>query len=98
LLLSVNNIRIIDSFNFLPMSLSAMPKAFGIEDACKGFFPHLFNIKENQTYKGNFPDAFTYSPATMKPSEYDKFMSWYNAQTGKVLFLFIKHTCLIMFF
>jgi len=69
------------------MPLAAMPKAFGIEDLCKGFFPHLFNMRENQSYKGPFPEAFSYSPSTMKPAEYDKFMMWFRNQHEKVIFL-----------
>jgi len=89
MILSINNIRIIDSFNFIPMPLASMPKAFGIEGSSKGFFPHLFNLRENQSYKGPFPDAFCYSPSTMKPNEYDKFMKWYNGQQEKVNLLYI---------
>lgn len=84
MLISVNSIRIIDSFNFIPMSLSAMPKAFGIEDTCKGFFPHLFNTLENEKYIGEWPDAFYYTPATMKSTDYETFMKWYFQQTTKV--------------
>ena len=35
------NIRIIDSLNFLPMPLANLPKAFGLKELKKGFFPHL---------------------------------------------------------
>ena len=35
--------RIVDSFNFLPMALKKIPKTFGMEDIKKGDFPHLFN-------------------------------------------------------
>ena len=39
-------IKLLDSLNFLPMGLAAFPKALGF-DAAKGYFPHLFNKKEN---------------------------------------------------
>ena len=39
-------IKLLDSLNFLPMSLAAFPKALGF-DAAKGYFPHLYNKKEN---------------------------------------------------
>ena len=42
------HIRVIDSLNFLPMKLSALPKAFGINELKKGWFPHHFNTQENQ--------------------------------------------------
>lgn len=39
-------VRLLDSLNYLPMPLSAIPKAMGF-DAAKGYFPHLFNRREN---------------------------------------------------
>ncbi|GBM55080.1 hypothetical protein AVEN_258617-1, partial [Araneus ventricosus] len=36
------NIKIIDSFNFLPMALSKLPSCFGLSELKKGFFPHLY--------------------------------------------------------
>jgi hypothetical protein len=42
------NIRMIDSMNFLPSALSELPKMFGLKEMAKGFFPHLYNKKENQ--------------------------------------------------
>jgi hypothetical protein len=45
------NIRIVDSLNFLPMTLADMPKAFGLsmDDLKKGFFPHFFSAKSTLT-------------------------------------------------
>ena len=39
-------VRLLDSLNFLPMALAALPKALGF-NAAKGYFPHLFNKREN---------------------------------------------------
>nr|CAI5858649.1 unnamed protein product [Callosobruchus analis] len=47
LLLSVENVKFIDSLNYFPMPLSKLPKAFGLQGLKKGYFPHLFNKKEN---------------------------------------------------
>jgi len=44
------HIRVLDSLNFLPMKLAALPKAFGLTELCKGCFPHFFNKRENQQY------------------------------------------------
>ena len=41
------NIRLLDSLNFLPMPLGSLPKAFGLTELKKGFFPHLYNTQEN---------------------------------------------------
>lgn len=82
--LSVGEIKIIDSFSFLPMALSALPKAFDEPELEKGFFPHLFNIEQNWNYIGEWPDAYYYSPASMNQNKRDVFYNWYNQQIGKV--------------
>lgn len=43
--LSKLNITLIDSFNFLSMSLSQLPKTFGMEELQKGLFPSSFQQK-----------------------------------------------------
>ncbi|GFR22004.1 uncharacterized protein TNCT_496202 [Trichonephila clavata] len=78
--LSALNIRIIDSFNFFPMSLSKLPKTFGLEELAKGYFPHLFNCPSNQSYVGSFPDSALFSPSTMSTGDREKFFLWYNGQ------------------
>ncbi|GIX70317.1 DNA-directed DNA polymerase [Caerostris darwini] len=70
-------IRIIDSLNFLPMPLSKIPDCFGFKELRKGYFPHLFNIKQNQNYEGAFPEARFYSPDSMGPAAREKFLTWY---------------------
>ncbi|GIY05389.1 DNA-directed DNA polymerase [Caerostris darwini] len=54
--------RIIDSSNFLPMSLSKITDCFGLKELRKRYIPHLFNIKQNKNYEGAFPEASFYSP------------------------------------
>ncbi|CAL1296390.1 unnamed protein product, partial [Larinioides sclopetarius] len=49
-------IRVIDSFNFFPMSLSNIPACFDLMELKKGYFPHLFNREEHQSYVGPYPD------------------------------------------
>ncbi|GFQ82229.1 uncharacterized protein TNCT_105291 [Trichonephila clavata] len=78
--LSALNIRIIDSFNFFPMSLSKLPKTFGLEELAKGYFPHLFNCHSNQSYVGSFPDSALFSPSTMSTGDREKNFLWYNGQ------------------
>lgn len=56
------NVRLIDSFNFLPMPLAALPKTFNLNELKKGHFPHLFNTPENQSYVGKIPDLIYYEP------------------------------------
>ncbi|KAG8175135.1 hypothetical protein JTE90_011642 [Oedothorax gibbosus] len=42
------SISLINSYNFLPMALSRLPKTFGITELAKGYFSHLFNTEQNQ--------------------------------------------------
>ena len=46
-----------NSFCFLPFSLASFPRAFELVDLKKGFFPHLFNTPENQSYVGPIPPS-----------------------------------------
>ena len=58
-------IRVIDSFNFLPMALAKLPKAFQLNSLAKGYFPHFFTCRANQNYVGPYPPAETYGPNAM---------------------------------
>lgn len=77
LMLTAGKIKFIDSLNYLPMPLSALPKAFDLVELKKGYFPHLFNTLANQNYVGPLPDAKYYSPDTMKPDNRKKFLKWH---------------------
>lgn len=62
IVLTLGHTKFIDSINYIPMRLSELPKAFGLQDTSdKGIFPHLFNSVENQTYVGPIPAAHYYS-------------------------------------
>ena len=69
------NIRFVDSLNFIPMKLANFPKTFGIEELAKGYFPHLFNKKENESYVGPIPPAPYYNPNGMNPKDRETFMA-----------------------
>ncbi|KAG8176825.1 hypothetical protein JTE90_003453 [Oedothorax gibbosus] len=69
--------RFIDSFNFLPMGLAKLPKTFGKTESAKGYFPHLFNIEENQSYVGELSDPVFYSPDSMSIADRSKFYYCY---------------------
>ena len=60
------------------MALSKLPKAFGIRELKKGFFPHLFNLKEYQNYIGPIPPAEFYSPEMMSPADRMEFLKWHK--------------------
>ena len=74
------NIKFIDSLNFIPMRLANFPKTFGIEELEKGYFPHLFNRKENENYVGPIPPTPYYSPNGMSPKDKEAFMAWHASK------------------
>ncbi len=73
------HIKIIDSLNFLPMKLSALPKAFGLNELKKGWFPHFFNTRENQQYVGPYPEPKYYGHNFMSAKERDEFLIWHGS-------------------
>lgn len=78
-------IRFIDSINFFQMPLAKLPKTFGLDQTkmLKGFFPHLFNKKENFGYIGKIPDAKYYCPESMTPDARAEFMAWHEELLNK---------------
>ena len=73
-------IKFIDSLNFIPMALARFPKTFGLDELCKGYFPHYFNKDENQEYVGPIPCQDDYGANTMKPEAREKFLTWHQEQ------------------
>ena len=79
ILMEIQRIKFIDSLNFFPMPLSALPKAFGLKNVLKKrYFPHLFNIIENMNYKGKLPSISYYSPDSMHTEDRTVFLRWYE--------------------
>jgi hypothetical protein len=78
------NVRFIDSFNFLPMGLAKLPKAFGLSCGSKGYFPHFFNTPENQNYVGPLPDQCFYGSDTMSREDKSTFEEWHQQQANVV--------------
>ncbi|XP_050497599.1 uncharacterized protein LOC114327782 isoform X1 [Diabrotica virgifera virgifera] len=75
--MACGNVRFLDSLNYCSMALSALPKAFGLTELKKGYFPHLFNREENQSYVGPMPDLKFYDPDNLKADARDKLMAWH---------------------
>nr|XP_022305881.1 uncharacterized protein LOC111112600 [Crassostrea virginica] len=73
-----SNIRVLDSLNFLPMKLAALPKAFGLEELKKGYFPHFFNTRANANYVGPYPAAHFYGYDMMCARDRQDFLAWYD--------------------
>lgn len=78
------HIRVLDSLNFLPMKLAALPKAFGLTELRKGYFPHFFNKRENQHYVGPYPDPKAYGADFMSTEDKKAFLSWYETKRDAV--------------
>ena len=77
------NIKVIDSLNFLPMPLSKFPKAFGLSELSKGYFPHYFNVNANWNYVGPYPRVEDYGCDFMSTKEREVFLNWHASKQGK---------------
>ena len=69
-------VNIIDSFKFLQAPLSKLPGMFNLS-VKKGFFPHGFNLPENQDYCGRIPPASFFETKFMTEKKYEEFEEWY---------------------
>ena len=71
------------------MPLKALPKTFGLTELKKGYFPHFFNRKENQTYVGSLPRVEDYDPDSLSAKERKDFLAWYEElKSAQYLFNF----------
>lgn len=60
------------------MTLAKLPPMFGIDELKKGYFPHLFNRRENQTVIMNhLTDIKYYCVDAMKPNDIEMCLHWY---------------------
>ena len=78
--LGANQIRLLDSLNFLVMPLAKMPKTFGMTELKKGYFPHFFNTTKNQTYVGPIPAPTFYGYDSMIDKRRKEFLVWHAEQ------------------
>ena len=77
--------RFLDSLNFLPMALADLPEALNLTELSKGYFPHLFNRKENYNKVfDSLPDVKYYNPDGMKHEKRKEFMNWYSEHKDDV--------------
>ena len=76
--MEVSGVRFVDSLSFLAMPLSRFVATFELEEMRKGYFPHLFNLPENQTYCGPYPPIHFYSPDNMPENARSAFIEWYE--------------------
>ena len=76
--LKSHRITLIDSLSFLSFSLEDFPRTLGFPELSKGFFPYLFNTKENEGYVGPMPPIHFFNPGGMKDGRRKEFEMWYN--------------------
>ena len=69
------NVRFIDSYSFIPMSLAKIGPSFNLP-VCKGDFPHKFSCLEHLDYEGEMPPCDTlddwYSLREIRASSLEK--------------------------
>lgn len=79
ILMVIDNVKFIDSLNYMPMALAKLPKAFDLPpEKKKGYFPHLFNTVANQNYVGPIPEKHYYCPDSMFSNR--DFLKWHDEQ------------------
>ena len=83
IMIKVANISVKDSLNFIPSRLAEFPKAFGITEMKKGYFPYLFIKEANFNYIGPLPPKEDFCYNTMKTEEIEKFEQWYEEERKK---------------
>lgn len=71
-----------DSYCHIAFPLKVMPDIFGLDKSKfkKGYFPHKFNIPENQSYIGAIPCQKYFEPDFMSPAARQDFLKWYETQ------------------
>lgn len=87
--MKINTIRFIDSINHIAGSLANFSKTFKITETKKGYFPYLFNTKENQKYIGKIPDIKYFNVNGLSndkndPHNIHDFNNWYEMQKNSV--------------
>ena len=72
-------IKMIDSLSFLNNRLANLPKMFGLTELKKGYYPHLWNTKENEEKVLDvLPDIKYYNCESMKDDDRRSFLMWYE--------------------
>ena len=73
------NIRLLDSYLFMSMPLSALPKTFGMEHVVrKGYFAHFHTRTNSLNYIGAWPPMDSYGYNEMSSEKRQDFITWYN--------------------
>lgn len=93
--MEIKSIKFIDSINHFACRLEAVPKTFGLDENQfkKGFYPYLFNNKENWNYIGAIPDIKYFDPCSMDAKKRSEFLNWwYDKYNNNYIWNHIKET------
>ncbi len=83
------NIKILDSVNFLPMPLAALPASFGLEESKKGFYPHFLNtFNPPQIEFSHLPDPLFYGVDEMSGGRREEFLRWHQENANQPFHLY----------
>lgn len=94
-----DSVRFIDSLSFFQMPSSNFPKTFGLTELKKGFFPHLFNVPENQSYVGPIPAKDYFMVESMSVETKKEYEKWHADQVkDNVEFDFQKELFRVLLF
>ena len=77
-------VKFIDSLSFLPMALDKFAKTFDLKTLKKGWFPHKYNLPQNQNYVGPLPDACFYDEDFISKDKIDDFRKFYKENKNSV--------------
>ena len=78
------DLTFLDSLSFLQMKLSKFPECFDLTEMKKGYFPHLFNKKENEHYVGSYPSPEHYGIDFMSLKQRSEFDKWYLSKKNEI--------------
>ena len=66
------------------MPLSKFTKTFDLKELKKGFWPHIFNTRQNQNYKGPWPEPKYYGIDFIREEQKIEFNIFYEENKNKV--------------
>lgn len=76
-------IRFIDSYRLISISLRGFPKAFGIKEMSKGYFPYRFLRQETRGYIGPIPEIEWFDFDHLKEKDKEDALKWYEGEKDK---------------
>lgn len=78
-----HKMRFIDSYKLIPIGLRGFPKAFGLKEMSKGYFPYRFLNDDTRMYVGPMPAVEWFDFDKLRDSERVDALRWYDS---------VKHT------